>query len=93
MVNIPIKIGKLQYFIRSDRYNWMLCFDYKNPKSEKNSYRVEGYYSTLESLLAGVLELKLRASTATTIKGLRRLMTMYKKELTEIYESNFLSDK
>lgn len=88
---IEIKIGKEDYAITSDKRNFILArktnFTDKKTKEKKVGWREEWFYGTLGGLLAGLFELKLRATDAKTMNELYEAVRMTKLEVTEYVEN------
>ena len=90
MLNIAIDIGGKEYRIQSDRYNFMIARMYHNKKTDTIEWQPFQFYSTLSSLFENLLQLKLRASDATSIAELNINVKRYRDEIQGAYETHFI---
>ena len=89
-----LKLGK--WMIRADRHNWIL---YQMRMPDKPSHRrkdddetpepyedIYGYYTSLPTALAHLLDLNLRSSDAEGVEALRDELDKNIREIRSIYE-------
>lgn len=94
-IDIPIKIGRSQYYIGSDRYNFILGRKQKVIRKKKGKdIELEDfigssctYYSSLEALLEALQKKLVKAKTATTLLQLQKNITKSKKEVMDLYRT------
>ena len=90
MVQIPIKIGKEKWEIRSDERNWVLgkLVTVQEGKTKGQTNFVPwGWYSDLHGVAHGALEKKLKLSDAKTLQELQMILRESKDELKGLYET------
>lgn len=68
---MEIQIGNSEYYIRSDKYNIILSKKMPNPEGIEEYWNEMGYYGTIEQAYNGLLNRKIRLSSATTLEGLK----------------------
>jgi hypothetical protein len=82
-MNIHINIGNKPALLRSSEYCYELCF--KRAQKGVETWTPEKYYSTLASAFTAILEMKIRASTASDLSELKQAMEDAIQELTSAY--------
>ncbi len=95
-LNIPVKIGKKDFFIRSDKLNFMIGYNetsVNKTNGETNlKFVAEAYYSNITSLFQDLLQRKLKESTVSTLAGLMKKQVEIETELTSVWSSNGLTE-
>jgi len=90
MVQIPIKIGKENWEIRSDERNWVLgkVNVVQEGKTKGSVHFVPwGWYSDLHGVAHTTLERKLKLSDAKTLQEIQMELKKSKDELKGLYET------
>ena len=86
---IPIMIGKKEMFIRSEDKQWtlgkMVQSTNKETKEVTQSFAGESFYSSLDGLIRGLLEKKLRAADISSLNELQATIKQAKDELAGMY--------
>lgn len=92
MLEIPIMIGKEEYFITNDSRNYMISKkrDKKNSETRKieEAWSHEGFYGTISGLFSDLFEMKVRASDAKSMAELHEEMAKMKRELIYCVENH-----
>ena len=91
MIRIPIKIGKKDYFIKTDKYNYMIGYEITGLSGKKKGEVVfipESNHGNLGSCMSALLNMKVKASNVKTLEGLRRVIERSRKEVIEIYDTH-----
>jgi len=84
-MNIIINIGNIPTLLKSNENCYELCF--KRSQRGIEVWTPEKYYSTLASAFSALLEMKIRASTATTLNELKSAIENARLELQALYSS------
>lgn len=84
-VCIPFVVGKTNYEITCDSSCWSICRIGKNKKGEKTSIGIK-FYTTLESCLSGVMEMKVKDMPAYTLEELVGNISQAKTTISEMYK-------
>ncbi len=85
---IPVKIGTQDWWITSDKFNYVLGKkkdSVKNGKPQTTYTGSASYYSNLSDLMCGLQEFKLKAMDATTLLELQNNIIESKKMVAGIY--------
>ncbi len=88
MLDIKVKVGRKEYSIRSDRFNYMIGYEaiiQKGGRKGEKTFVPESYYSDLNSLITAIIDKKIKASDTKTLRGLQRNITKYRNELMDLY--------
>jgi hypothetical protein len=82
-----VRIELDKYILTSDKLQWTIEEKVKSKNRKtgevKETIKAIKFYPTLDAALRGVLEMKLRNSTATSLQELRKELITIKKELTD----------
>jgi hypothetical protein len=84
---ITMTIGKQTFYIRSDKYQWILGKYRYVKKKDKEEFVGIGFYSTLQGLMAAMLEKKLRCSDYNSITDLLKNVKIARDELNDIFDT------
>jgi len=84
MLEIPIKIGRKEYFIQSDTANYMLGTYVKASKGEIQ-FKATHFFSNLQSLFNYVLNLRIRKSSAKSLEELREVIIKAEKDISAVW--------
>jgi len=94
---IPIRVGKEQAYIWSDSRQWMwgykTCKIRKRGEARTEAYEPEGYYSTLQGVLSGILDKKLRLAEYKSFEDLLNEVRKFKKEMLLLYDTTINDDQ
>ena len=90
-MNILLSIGTTTALLRSSDCCYELCF--KRLQKGAETWTPEKYYSTLSQALSAILEMKIRASTATTLSELKKVIEDSGRELRAEYSSKCLIEE
>ena len=88
-MNIAIKVGNRVGYLRSDSKNYM--FGYERPSVSTRTgdttmtYNPEIFHSTLPAMMESLLNLKVKASTATTLVELQEDIAQARREIADVW--------
>lgn len=93
-IDIPIKIGRSEYYIGSDRYNFVLgkkkMMTRKKKGEETEVLEFDGntttYYGTLDALMTALHKMLIKSKKAETILQLQKNITKAKNEILATYQ-------
>ena len=91
MIRIPVMVGKKEYIIKTDAYNYMIGTEYEVEKGNRKGEKVfkpDSCYSSLSGCMNRLLDMKIKHSTVKTLEGLRRVIERSRKEVIEIYDTH-----
>lgn len=92
---IPIMVGKVQHYITSDSRQWILGYPYQ-AKQKDGSYKEElkavAFYSTLQGMLYGIMEKRMRKAEYASFSDLIREVEQSKKELQGVFDTTIRED-
>ena len=96
-MNIAIKVGNKVGRIRSDQRNYMFGYEcaFVNKKTGETEFRYnpELFYSSLSGLFDGILTLKVRSSTATTLGELQEDIAEAKRMIKEVWNDTMTEEE
>jgi len=90
MVQIPIKVGKKDFELRSDEKNWIfgrLNIGKDGKNKDVVSFVAESFYGDLQGAMKGILERKLKGSDLKSIEELQMALRKGIDELKGLYET------
>ena len=82
-MEIPIALGTKTVLLRSSDFCYELCF--KRLQNGCETWTPMKYYSTLSSAFNALLEMKVRASTASNLTELKKVIEDSQRELRTEY--------
>jgi len=84
-VRIPFTVGKTNYEIVCDSSCWSICRIGKTKKGERTSTGIK-FYTTLESCLSGVMEMKVKDMPASSLEELAGNISRAQKAISDMYK-------
>jgi hypothetical protein len=92
-MHILITVGKEQKLLRGEPRNFELCSQINRRDIEtgkiNQEWVAEKWFSTLEGVFHSLLNMKLKASNATSIMELKEDLVRFRKELMDYYNTGF----
>lgn len=92
---IPIMIGGVQHYITSDSRQWILAVPSKR-KEKDGSYtdylKSISYFSTLQGMLYGILEKRMRKAEYASFSDLVEEVERSRKELQGVFDTTIRED-
>ena len=92
MLEIPIMIGKEQFYIISDPRNFILATKFNRinvkTKEREEAFKEKWFYGTLKGLFDGIFELRMKYSDAKSMIDLHEDMVKTKKYLMGLIDEH-----